>query len=77
MAKVDFVLQLEDKVVPVEVKAGINLRAKSLKIYQERYRPAIAIQTSLADFAVADNLYDIPLYLLESLDTLITRKAAP
>ena len=70
-SEVDFVIQDEDLVIPVEVKAGINLRAKSLGVYQEKYNPQKSIRTSLADFKVNDNLYDIPLYLIESMDILL------
>ena len=70
-SEVDFVLQDEDLVIPIEVKAGINLKAKSLGVYKEKYNPQKSIRTSLADFKVNDNLYDIPLYLIESMDILL------
>lgn len=70
-SEVDFVLQNEDLVLPLEVKAGINLRAKSLSLYREKYHPLKAVRTSLADFKVTDNLYDVPLYMIESLDSLL------
>ena len=38
------------KIVPVEVKAEVNLRAKSLKSYQEKFSPEISVRTSMADY---------------------------
>ena len=66
-AEVDFVIQLKSNVVPVEVKAETNLQAKSLKVYMEKFKPELAIRTSLADYKKADNLVDIPLYTIENV----------
>jgi hypothetical protein len=65
-AEIEFIMQIADRIVPVEIKSGINLRAKSLKVYIEKYRPEIAIRSSQADYKKTDNLYDVPLYLLSS-----------
>ncbi len=70
-AEVDFVIQLDSTVVPVEVKATTNLKARSLKIYMEKFTPEIAIRTSMADYKQADNLYDIPLYAIENIENII------
>ncbi|MDR1418347.1 MAG: ATP-binding protein [Endomicrobium sp.] len=66
-AEVDFVLQYGSNIVPIEVKSSINLKSKSLKIYQEKFQPRLSIRSSLADFKKIDNLYDIPLYALGQL----------
>jgi predicted AAA+ superfamily ATPase len=63
-AAVDFILQTEDGIVPLEVKSSINLKAKSLKVYQEKFHPPLSLRTSLADYKKTDTLYDIPLYAL-------------
>jgi predicted AAA+ superfamily ATPase len=65
-AEVEFIIQTSDRIIPVEIKSGTNLRARSLKIYIEKYRPKIAIRSSPADYKKTDNLYDVPLYLLSS-----------
>ena len=65
-AEVEFIIQIADQIIPVEVKSGINLRARSLKVYIEKYHPQIAIRSSQANYKQADNLYDVPLYLLNS-----------
>ena len=68
-AEVDFVLQCASKVIPVEVKSGTNLKAKSLKTYMDKYSPTYAVRTSLADYKQTDNLYDIPLYMIENIQS--------
>ncbi|MDR0742149.1 MAG: ATP-binding protein [Puniceicoccales bacterium] len=70
-AEVDFVLQFNCQVIPVEVKSVTNLRAKSLPIYHERFQPEVEIRTSQADFKITDNLCDVPLYALDKLKQII------
>jgi predicted AAA+ superfamily ATPase len=65
-AEVEFIVQTRNKIVPIEVKSGTNLRSKSLGVYIEKYKPEIAIRTSVANYKQTDNLYDIPLYLLRN-----------
>ena len=61
-AEVDFVIQYEGLVIPIEVKAEENLQAKSLKTYTEKYNPGIAVRISMSDFREQDWLTNIPLY---------------
>lgn len=61
-SEVDFLIQSETSVIPVEVKAEQNLKAKSLKTYYDKFSPPFAIRTSLADFRQEGWLWDIPLY---------------
>lgn len=63
-AEVDFVLQMGQDVIPLEVKAGINLRARSLASYRTRYAPRFAMRSSLAHLEFNDGLWNIPLYLI-------------
>ena len=68
--EIDFIVDTGEQVIPVEVKAEINLRAKSLKTYQEKFAPEIAIRTSMADFKKEDRLVDLPLYAIEQIAKL-------
>ena len=65
--EVDFVVDNGNQIVPVEVKAEVNLRAKSLKTYQEKYLPEISVQTSMADYKKEKWLINLPLYAIENL----------
>ena len=62
-AEVDFVLQHELNIVPVEVKSERNNKAKSLAEYRKKYNPKISVKTSLNNVAGAE-VRQIPLYLL-------------
>jgi len=62
-AEVDFVLQNGSDIIPVEVKAESNDKAKSLSEYRKRYNPSISIKTSMRNVAVGE-VRQIPLYLL-------------
>lgn len=60
--KIDFLLQGRNSVLPVEVKAEENLRAKSLKSFCEKYHPAYAVRTSMSDYREQEWMTNIPLY---------------
>ena len=66
-AEVDFVLQEKNNIIPIEVKAEENLKAKSLKVFVEKYKPPKAIRTSMSKYRAEDWLINIPLYALDSL----------
>jgi len=67
-AEVDFVIQAGNKVIPLEVKAERNLKAKSLKLFIDTYNPPAAIRSSLADLGKTGYsgsvIYEIPLYMV-------------
>ena len=65
--EVDFILDTGEQIIPVEVKAEINLKAKSLRTYCEKYSPEISIRTSMADFKKEDWLINLPLYAIEEI----------
>jgi uncharacterized protein len=70
-SEVDFIVQCNGIVVPIEVKAEENLQAKSLKVYFEKFAPKIVIRTSMSDFREQGWLTNLPLYALNELDHLI------
>lgn len=61
-AEVDFVIQRDGQLIPVEVKSADNTRAKSLKVYMETYKPAYAIKLSTKNFSSQDGKKTVPLY---------------
>ena len=67
--EVDFVVDTGEEIVPLEVKAEINLKAKSLKNYHEKYNPPISIRTSMADYKKEDWIVNLPLYAIEEIKT--------
>lgn len=61
-AEVDFIIQREGNLIPVEVKAADNTRAKSLNVYRKMYQPAYAIKLSAKNFGFEDGIRTVPLY---------------
>ena len=63
--EIDLLVDDGEKVIPVEVKAEENLRAKSLKMYREKYAPAVSVRTSMANYRNENNgLINLPLYCI-------------
>lgn len=62
--EIDFMIQKESAVVPIEVKAEENLRAKSLKMYCEKNKPAYAVRTSMSDYRRQEWMCNIPLWAI-------------
>lgn len=65
--EIDFMLQAPGSVIPVEVKAEENLRAKSLRAFCEKYHPQHAVRTSMSDFREQDWMTNIPLYNIDRI----------
>ena len=67
--EIDFIFQLEDTVVPLEVKAAENLQSKSLRNFSRKYIHTQAFRTSLADYRKEDWVTNIPLYAINALES--------
>lgn len=65
-AEVDFVIDTGSDIIPVEVKAEINLQAKSLKVYREKFAPKMSVRTSMADYKEEDRLVNLPLWAVNT-----------
>lgn len=70
-AEVDFIWQLNDKIIPIEVKSGENLSARSLTIYRQKYNPDIAIKVSMKNLEKQEKIINVPLYLLWNIEKII------
>lgn len=68
--EIDFVIGTGNRVVPVEVKAEVNLRAKSLKTYREKFSPEICVRTSMADYKKEEWLINLPLYAVGQIASI-------
>lgn len=65
--EIDFLIDNGETVVPIEVKAEVNLRAKSLRTYHDKYHPEISIRTSMADYREEEWLINLPLYAIDEI----------
>ena len=68
-AEVDFVIQSsEGEVIPVEVKAADNVRAKSLGVFMKKYSIEKALRISSKNFGFENNIKSVPLYAAFAID---------
>jgi len=68
--EIDFLLQIKESIIPIEVKSEENLKAKSLRAFTKKHKSEIAIRTSMSDYRVEDWLINIPLYALDAIGSL-------
>lgn len=61
-AEVDFVISMNGRILPIEVKAEENLKAKSLKSYYDKYSPEVSIRMSMSNYREDEWLTNVPLY---------------
>ena len=61
-AEVDFITRLENEIIPIEVKAKINNRSRSLGVYVDRYKPSYSIRISQKNFGFENGIKSVPLY---------------
>ena len=64
-AELDFVVDTGEDIIPIEVKAETNLKAKSLGVYYEKFKPSISVRTAMTEYKHEDWLKNIPLWGIE------------
>ena len=69
--EIDFIIQYENNVIPIEVKAEENLMAKSLKSFANKYGTNINIRISMSNYRKENLLVNIPLYLIGNLKNIL------
>lgn len=67
--EIDFIIQRDGQLIPIEVKSADNTRAKSLKIYMETYKPTYAIKLSSKNFCFDNNKKSF-LFMLRSASNI-------
>ncbi|MDD4357859.1 MAG: AAA family ATPase [Smithellaceae bacterium] len=73
LAEIDFLVQFNSKIIPIEVKSNENIRSKSLSVYEKQYQPSLRIRYSLKNFSFDGNLINIPLFLTDRTWEIINR----
>lgn len=71
MAKLDFITQIGKDNVPIEVKSGESLQAKSLKSFIQKYNSKINVRTSMSNYKKDDSIINIPLYSIGNIERII------
>ncbi|MCL2142202.1 MAG: DUF4143 domain-containing protein, partial [Methanimicrococcus sp.] len=62
ISEIDFVMQYGSEIIPIEVKSGMNVKAKSLKLFRETYAPKISVRFSLRNTRLDNDLQNISLF---------------
>lgn len=70
-AEVDFVIQLDNRIIPIEVKAGKTGRLKSLRVFMQEKSCPMGIRIAALPLSFEDNILTIPLYLIKELPRLV------
>jgi predicted AAA+ superfamily ATPase len=70
-AEIEFLIQYENEIIPLEVKYGKNVKSESLNTYRNEYRPAHSIRASLKKYGIVDDLYSVPLYLTGNIAKIL------
>lgn len=65
-AEVDFVLQRDSEIIPIEVKAETNVRGRSFKLFCDKYQPKLAVRTSMLQYQKENWMTNVPLYGIET-----------
>ena len=66
-AEVDFLLETDHEIYPLEVKAGVSSKKKSLLVYGEKYKPPKLARATLMNLKQDGMIYNYPLYLMSLL----------
>ena len=70
-AEVDFLIQYQTGIIPVEVKSAHNITGKSLHVFDEKYSPKLRIRYSFNNLKINGNLLNIPLFLADWTQKII------
>lgn len=70
-AEVDFLIQIKNEIIPIEVKSDENIRSKSLTTYSALYNPPLRIRYSLRNLKKDGELINIPLFMVDYVEKLI------
>ena len=74
-SEVDFVMQYGSEIVPIEVKSGTNVYAKSLKIFRVTYSPKISIRFSMRNTRLDNDLQNISLFNIFLYEQLLNHSS--
>jgi predicted AAA+ superfamily ATPase len=70
-AEVDYIVAIDDHIVPIEVKAGSTGRLKSLQVFLQEKKCTLGVKISLDPLAIRNNILCVPAYMIQSLPRLV------
>ena len=70
-AEIDFLCEINETIYPLEVKAGINPRSKSLKSYDDQFHPPVLVRSTLLNLKRQRRIVNVPLYAIFYVSQLL------
>jgi hypothetical protein len=70
-AEVDFIVQYENDIIPIEVKSDENIKSRSLQLYHQKFNPTLRIRYSLKNLSYQDGLLNIPHFMSDYTEKII------
>jgi hypothetical protein len=70
-AEIEFILDRNSRIIPVEVKSSLSIKSRSLSEYRKKNKPELSLRLSLKNVEKNDDLVNLPLYLTDYLTKLI------
>jgi uncharacterized protein len=74
IAEIDFLVEQDLNIYPLEVKAGLSRQKKSLVVYSAKYQPAVSVRASLRNLKKDGAILNIPLYLISQINNILDNK---
>ena len=72
--EIDLITEFDGKAIPIEVKAGENLKAKSLSAFRDKYSVHTSVRTSLSGSRDDGWVVNVPLCAIGSLDKILAER---
>ena len=69
-SELDFIIEKDDDIYPIEVKSGKNTKSRSLGVYVSKYNQKFSIRISTKNFGFENNIKSIPLYAVFAIEKL-------
>lgn len=69
--EVDFIVQHENSIIPVETKAGVNVNATSIKYYDKQYNAPLMIRFSMRNLSCDGKILNIPLFMADRIKQVL------
>lgn len=73
-AEVEFVIEDHSRIIPIEIKSSLSIKAKSLSEYRKKYAPELAVRGSLKNLQLRDGLFNIPLPMIDRLKDYVQKQ---
>lgn len=73
-AEIEFIMEQKGKIIPIEVKSGKSVTAKSLSEFRKKHSPELAVRLLLKNLQFRDGLLNLPLPFADKLSEYITSK---